>query len=61
MTRISKVANPNFRSANHAPPDFLKILENAPSNFRQWKPLKFRHLSDGIRPKFGQSTPSQYY
>lgn len=50
MTRISKVANPNFRSANHAPPDFLKI-ENAPSKFQQWKPLNFEHLSDGIRLK----------
>ena len=30
---------------------FSKILENAPSEFRQGKPLKFRHLSDGIRRK----------
>lgn len=33
-----------------------KILENAPSEFRQGKPLKFRHLSDGIRLKFLNAT-----
>lgn len=30
---------------------FSKILENAPSEFRQGKPHKFLHLSDGIRRK----------